>query len=33
MKETGFEVISEEDCMDMHYRFEKEKEDRKSKKP
>ena len=26
MKETGFEVISEEDCTDLHYRYKEEKE-------
>lgn len=25
MKETGFEVISEEDCTDLHYRYKEEK--------
>lgn len=25
MKKTGFEVISEEDCMDLHYKFQDEK--------
>ena len=31
MKDTGFEIISEEDCMDVHYAWEKEKEEVKSK--
>ena len=26
MKETGFEVISEEDCTELHYRYKEEKQ-------
>lgn len=25
MKDTGFEVISEEDCTDLHYKYAEEK--------
>ncbi len=33
MKPTGFEVISEEDCTDIHYKWENEKEKLNKSKP